>query len=63
LDWDYTPPCTFQVVNFNCVKVHQHEYGLEDIWTDGQGDSYIPPETLFEGVIITEKLKRDKTSS
>jgi hypothetical protein len=24
-----------------------------DGWTDGQGDSYIPPKTLFAGGIIT----------
>ena len=27
---------------------------LQGTWTDGQGDSYIPPETLFAGGIIID---------
>ena len=40
-----------QVVYYKCVKFH-----LQGTWTDGQtdgqGDSYIPPQTLFAGGII-----------
>jgi hypothetical protein len=31
---------------------------LQGTWTEGQGDSYIPPQTLFAGGIIT----RNQTS-
>ena len=30
---------------------------LQGTWTDGQGDSYIPPPTLFEGGIIILKFQ------
>jgi hypothetical protein len=48
-------------VYYKCVKFHKNPIsGLGGValtrymdgWTDGQGDSYIPPQTLFLGVII-----------
>jgi len=37
----------------NRFKFHQyHPLCLHVIWTDGQGDSYIPPQTLFVGGLI-----------
>jgi hypothetical protein len=31
--------------------------GRTDEWTDGQGDSYIPPQTLFAGGIIIKQIQ------
>ena len=31
--------------------------GWTDRWTDGQGDSYIPPQTLFAGGIIIKQIQ------
>jgi hypothetical protein len=55
-----------QVVYYKCVKFHKNPISRlggvaltrymderTDGWTDGQGDSYIPPQTLFVGVIMT----------
>ena len=50
-----------QVVYYKCVKFHKNPISClggvaltryMDGWTDGQGDSYIPPQTLFAGGII-----------
>jgi len=58
-----------QVVYYNCVKFHKNPIsrlgevaltrymdGRTDRQTDGQGDSYIPPQTLFAGGIIIKLL-------
>jgi len=53
-------------VYYKCVKFHKNPISRlgavvltrymnrrTDGWTDGQGDSYIPSQTLFAGGIIT----------
>ena len=59
---------------YKCVKFHKNPIsrlgvaltrymdGRTDEWTDGQGDSYIPPQTLFAGGIIKQQWTIEEIS-
>jgi hypothetical protein len=36
----------------NAGTAHPQELRLQGTWTDGQGDSYIPPQTLYKILLV-----------